>query len=301
MQQKLQVRTSMQGKIIKGIAGFYYVHVEACGVYECKAKGIFRNRKIKPLVGDNVDIEILDQDKFLGNINEILPRTNELIRPASANIDQAMIIFAITNPEPNFNLLDRFLVMMDYQNVPTTICFNKVDLVDQAKMDELTKIYQGCGCNIIYISTYEKTGIDRVKEVLEHKTTVLAGPSGVGKSSLTNLILPDANMETGGISRIGRGRHTTRHSEIFNVHGDTYIMDTPGFTSMNLPELEKEEIRFYFPEFTPYEGQCRFHGCVHVNEPDCQVKQAVQDHLISQNRYDSYVSIYNERKDQKKY
>lgn len=293
--------SSMRGKIIKGIAGFYYVHVEACGIYECKAKGIFRNRKIKPLVGDNVEIEILDQDKFLGNIENILPRKNELIRPASANIDQAMVIFAITNPEPNYNLLDRFLVMMDYQDVPTVICFNKIDLSTQSQMDHLRKVYRDCGSELLFISTYDQTGIEEVRNIMAHKTTVLAGPSGVGKSSLTNLILPDAAMETGGVSRIGRGRHTTRHSEIFHIADDSYLMDTPGFTSMNLPEIEKEQLRFYFPEFTKYEGECRFNGCVHVNEPDCTVKQAVEEERIDKQRYDSYVQIYEELKSQKKY
>lgn len=291
----------MQGKIIKGIAGFYYVHAQDNVIYECKAKGIFRNRKIKPLVGDNVDIEILDADKEKGNIVDILTRKNELIRPASANIDQSMIIFAAANPRPNFNLLDKFLVMMDYQDVPTVICFNKCDMVSEEEQKELEDIYSGCGCKVIFTSTFTGYGMDIVKELLKHKTTVLAGPSGVGKSSLTNLILPEAKMETGGVSRIGRGRHTTRHSEIFNVENDTYIMDTPGFTSLNIPTMEKEDIRLYFPEFDQYEGTCRFNGCVHVNEPDCSVKAAVADRHINKKRYDSYVNIYNELKEQKRY
>ena len=221
----------MQGKIIKGIAGFYYVYAEETDtIYECKAKGIFRNRKVKPLVGDLVAIEVLDEEQAKGNITEILPRKNELIRPASANVDQAMVIFAAANPEPNFHLLDRFLVMMDYQNVPTVICFNKEDLIGADEKEHLREIYAGADCQIVFTSTYEKTGIDKVCEILEGKTTVLAGPSGVGKSSMTNLLLPDARMETGGISKIGRGRHTTRHSEIFHISGRSYLMDTPGFT-----------------------------------------------------------------------
>ena len=253
----------MQGKIIKGIAGFYYVHVEACGIYECKAKGIFRNKKIKPLVGDNVLIDVIDEDNKKGNISDILERKNELIRPASANIDQAMVIFAVKSPEPNYNLLDRFILMMDYQDVPTVVVFNKTDLVEEKDIEELRKIYEKCGCKVIFISAYDNTGIDILMDTLKDKTTILAGPSGVGKSSLTNIILPDRKEEgeiskTGDVSRIGRGRHTTRHSEIFNVTGSTYICDTPGFTSLNLPELEKEQVRFYFNEFDEYEGTCRF-------------------------------------------
>ena len=295
----------MQGKIIKGIAGFYYVHVEACGIYECKAKGIFRNKKIKPLVGDNVLIDVIDEDNKKGNISDILERKNELIRPASANIDQAMVIFAVKSPEPNYNLLDRFILMMDYQDVPTVVVFNKTDLVEEKDIEELRKIYEKCGCKVIFISAYDNTGIDILMDTLKD-TTILAGPSGVGKSSLTNIILPDRKEEgeiskTGDVSRIGRGRHTTRHSEIFNVTGSTYICDTPGFTSLNLPELEKEQVRFYFNEFDEYEGTCRFNGCVHINEPDCAVKMAVEKGVISRRRYTSYVELYEEIKNQKKY
>ena len=296
----------MQGKIIKGIAGFYYVHVEACGIYECKAKGIFRNKKIKPLVGDNVLIDVIDEDNKKGNISDILERKNELIRPASANIDQAMVIFAVKSPEPNYNLLDRFILMMDYQDVPTVVVFNKTDLVEEKDIKELRKIYEKCGCKVIFISAYDNTGIDILIDTLKDKKTIMAGPSGVGKSSLTNIILPDRKEEgeiskTGDVSRIGRGRHTTRHSEIFNVTGSTYICDTPGFTSLNLPELEKEQVRFYFNEFDEYEGTCRFNGCVHINEPDCAVKMAVEKGVISRRRYTSYVELYEEIKNQKKY
>ena len=296
----------MQGKIIKGIAGFYYVDVAGSGVYECKAKGIFRNKKIKPLVGDNVLIDVIDEDNKKGNISDILERKNELIRPASANIDQAMVIFAVKSPEPNYNLLDRFILMMDYQDVPTVVVFNKTDLVEEKDIEELRKIYEKCGCKVIFISAYDNTGIDILMDTLKDKTTILAGPSGVGKSSLTNIILPDRKEEgeiskTGDVSRIGRGRHTTRHSEIFNVTGSTYICDTPGFTSLNLPELEKEQVRFYFNEFDEYEGTCRFNGCVHINEPDCAVKMAVEKGVISRRRYTSYVELYEEIKNQKKY
>ena len=285
-----------QGKIIKGIAGFYYVHVDSLGVYECKAKGIFRKQDIKPLVGDNVIIEVLDEDNRIGNITEILPRTSELIRPAAANVDQALVIFAITNPEPNFNLLDRFLVMMDYQNLPTVILFNKEDLADDSEKEKVKNIYRDCGCTLLFASAAKEQGLSEVREILMGKTTILAGPSGVGKSSLTNYLLQKSTMETGDVSRIGRGRHTTRHSEIFCMEKDSYICDSPGFTSLMLPDIEAGELRYYYPEFAWYEGKCRFNGCVHVNEPDCAVKSAVEEGIICRERYDSYLCLYDELK-----
>ena len=197
---------------MKGIAGFYYVDVEESGIYECKAKGMFRKEGQKPLVGDLVEIEILDEAEKTGNMTRILPRKNELIRPAVANIDQALVIFSITHPEPNLNLLDRFLVMMGIQGVPVTICFNKVDLGDEDLVETYRKIYETAGYRVAFISTYEETGLEQVRKILRGKTTVLAGPSGVGKSSLTNCIQPCAAMETGDISqKIERVKHTTRH------------------------------------------------------------------------------------------
>ena len=285
-----------QGKIIKGIAGFYYVHVDSLGVYECKAKGIFRKQDIKPLVGDNVIIEVLDEDNRIGNITEIFPRTSELIRPAAANVDQALVIFAITNPEPNFNLLDRFLVMMDYQNLPTVILFNKEDLADDSEKERVKNIYRDCGCTLLFASAAKEQGLSEVREILMGKTTILAGPSGVGKSSLTNYLMQESTMETGDVSRIGRGRHTTRHSEIFCMEKDSYICDSPGFTSLMLPDIEAGELRYYYPEFAWYEGKCRFNGCVHVNEPDCAVKSAVEEGIICRERYDSYLCLYDELK-----
>ena len=292
----------MRGKIIKGIAGFYYVDVVESGVYECKAKGIFRKEKIKPLVGDDVEIEILDEEEKSGNITEILPRKNELIRPASANVDQALVVFAVAKPSPHFHLLDRFLVMMEIQEIPAVLCFNKEDIGKEEEIDKLREVYESCGYPCLFISVKEKSNIDQVMELLRGKTTVIAGPSGVGKSSLINLLQPEAKMETGAVSRkIARGRHTTRHAELFPIDEDSYIMDTPGFSSLYLPEMEKEDLKYYFPEFRDYEGQCRFQGCDHIHEPDCAVKEAVEQGKIHPVRYVDYQDIYQELKDRRRY
>lgn len=290
----------MQGKIIKGIAGFYYVHVVHSGIYECKAKGVFRNKKIKPLVGDNVEIEILDEGNRKGNIINIYDRENELIRPAVSNISQALVVFAIANPMPNLNLLDRFLVMMERNEIDTIICFNKIDLVDEEEILKLRDIYVKAGYHVMFTSTKENMGIEEVLRVIDGKTTAFAGPSGVGKSSLLNALIPEANSQTGEISeKIKRGKHTTRHTEIFNVSDDTYLMDTPGFSSLYVNDFEKEELKNYFREFIEYNNGCRFTGCVHVNEPDCLVKEAVENGGINRSRYDNYILMYEEIKNKK--
>jgi ribosome biogenesis GTPase len=292
----------MKGKIVKGISGFYYVHVAETGIYECKAKGIFRNQKIKPLVGDDVEIVVLDEEKKIGNVEKILPRTRELIRPAVANIDMALVIFAAAKPDPNFNLLDRFLCMMEYQKVPVTICFNKCDLVTEEQREVLRKIYKLAGYELLFTSAKTQENVEKLKSVLQGKMTAVAGPSGVGKSSLINDLQDAVQMQTGGISdKIERGKHTTRHSQIIPIAENTYIMDTPGFSSMDLPGFSKEDLWTCYPEFVRFEPECRFIGCSHIGEPDCGVKTALAEGKISQVRYDNYVQLYQEMKNMRKY
>ena len=292
----------MQGKIVKGISGFYYVHVVESGIYECKAKGIFRQQKMKPLVGDDVEIDIISEEKKTGNVAAILPRKNALIRPAVANVDQALLIFAAASPNPNFNLLDRFLVMMGRQDVPVILCFNKCDLITEEQKQEIEAIYEVSGCKILFVSAKKELGLKELQEILEGKTTTVAGPSGVGKSSLINLLAPEACMETGEISKkIERGRHTTRHAELIQLKGDGYIMDTPGFSSLYLPEMEKEGLQDCYPEFAAFEPYCRFQGCSHISEPDCGVKEALSERKIHPVRYENYCQLYGELKDRKKY
>jgi len=292
----------MQGKIVRGIAGFYYVNVSEFGIVECKAKGVFRNRNVKPLVGDNVCLEILDKEKLSGNIIKIMERKNRLLRPAVANVDQAVVIFAVSFPKPNLNLLDRFWLMMELQDIPTVICFNKADDKERTEVDEMAGHYEKSGSRVLVTSTVSGEGIAELRKILSGKTTVFAGPSGVGKSTVMNTLFPEANMETGEISdKIKRGRHTTRHSELFYLGQDTYVMDTPGFTSLSLPDIEKEELKEYYPEFSRYRDGCRFQGCVHISEPDCQVKQAFSEGMISPVRYENYKQFFKEIGLRKKY
>ena len=286
----------MQGKIIKGIAGFYYVDTED-GIFECRAKGIFRNQKVKPLVGDLVELEVLSQEEKEGSVISILPRKSELIRPAVANVDQALVIFALVSPKPNFNLLDRFLVLMEKQGIPALICMNKTDLASDEMIAEVRERYRTSGYPLLFVSAAQKEGIEAIREYLRGKTTTVAGPSGVGKSSLINLLQDGVQMQTGAVSeKIERGRHTTRHTELMWVEEDTYILDTPGFSSIELFGIEKEELGDYFPEIAAHAGNCRFRGCAHLAEPDCAVKEAVDNGEISKGRYENYQLFYEDLK-----
>lgn len=292
----------MQGKIMKGIAGFYYVYGEDGEIYECKAKGIFRKDNQKPLVGDDVEITVLDEKEKEGNLIRILPRRNSLIRPAVANVDQAFVIFAMEDPRPNFMLLDRFLIMMEREGVPAVICFNKTDLAAQEELEFLYQTYQKCGYQVILASAKNGEGMEEIRKTLVGKTTVVAGPSGVGKSSLTNMLQGDVQMETGEISKkLKRGRHTTRHSQVIPVAENTYLMDTPGFSSLYITDMEESELKDYFREFQKYEGQCRFQGCRHIHEPGCAVKEALENQEISSLRYEDYLGLYEELKEKRRY
>ena len=282
----------MTGKIVKGIAGFYYVDTVK-GTFECKAKGSFRNCNLKPLVGDNVEIDVVDEAGLIGNVSKILQRKTEMIRPASANVDQALVIFALKSPDPNLNLLDRFLIYMESMDIPSIIVFNKDDISDDGFKDEVRSAYLNAGYPAFFISARENKGIDEIKKLLNGKTSVVAGPSGVGKSTFINLIVGSPMMETGEISRkTERGKHTTRHAELMKAGEDTYIMDTPGFTSLDIFGAEKETLKFFYNEFKDYEGKCRFLDCRHIKEPDCAVKDAVDKGLISKIRYENYRGIY---------
>lgn len=292
----------MEGRIVKGIAGFYYVCGEDGVVYECKAKGSFRREHKKPLVGDMVTIDKIAEHPPTGNIVRLHERKNELIRPAVANIDQALVIFAMTEPKPNYQLLDRFLIMMERQKIPCLICMNKVDLSTPTEWENVRRQYADAGYRILFTSTKTGAGMEELRTYLSGKTTTVAGPSGVGKSSIVNEILQQSVMETGELSeKIRRGKNTTRLSFFHAVDAHTFLLDTPGFTSLELPDMEKEELRFFYPEMDAYEGTCRFVGCMHVSEPDCAVKQAVSSGALQRERYERYVQLFDELRQRRRY
>ena len=280
---------------MKGIGGFYYVYVEGSGLYECRARGIFRNKKMKPNVGDVVDIDILSEEEKTGNLIKIYKRKNQLIRPMAANVDQALVIFAVHEPEPNFHLLNRFLITMEQQEIPVIICFNKTDLATTEQMQQLEKDYENSGCQVIFQAAATGEGITQIEELLRGKTTIMAGPSGVGKSSTLNCISKEKQMETGAVSeKIKRGKHTTRHSELYDLAGG-FVADTPGFSSLSFINMTKEDIRDNFIEFNEYKDECKYRDCMHVNEDDCEIKRKVKENIILKSRYENYVKFIEEK------
>lgn len=284
----------MTGRIIRGIGGLYYVTANN-SIYECSARGKFRKERITPTVGDFVTFTILDEDNKKGALDSIEKRKNSLIRPRVANIDTAIITFAAASPNINMDLLDRFLILAETQKIPNiVICINKSDLVNNEVRQDFNRIY-GNIYPVVYVSAKMNTGIKTLKSLIKG-VTVFAGPSGVGKSSLINNLVPKSNRQTGEISKkIERGKHTTREVELLNMDNNIYIVDSPGFTSLTLDYIEAEDVQYYFREFDPYLGQCRFFDCAHISEPDCAVKEQIGKD-ISKERYDRFIHLYNELK-----
>lgn len=282
-----------KGIIIKGIAGFYYVELQDGRVLECKARGKFRREKLAPVVGDRVIVEIIDEKH--GVINEIEDRRSQLIRPQVANVDQAVVVFALKNPEISFTLLDKLLLLIEHNNLTSIICLNKSDLDQENLFGKIEKLYSGIGYKVIRTNGKTGEGIDDLKFQLNNKISVFAGPSGVGKSTLFNKLQSKVKMETGDVSsKISRGKHTTRHAELIEIEEGTYIVDTPGFSSIDLSFMEADELQFAFKEFQNHLDKCRFSSCMHNKEKECGVKNAVENGEISRERYKAYVEILQE-------
>ncbi len=286
---------NINGIIIKGIGGFYYVEAADGIVYECRARGVFRKEKITPLAGDRVEITVESNNK--NSIDKILERRNFFKRPPIANVDTLVIVSSVCDPRPNLLIIDRLTAVASYKNVEPIIVFTKDDL---QSANEFVKIYTNAGFKTFAVSNETGEGIEKVKSIIDGGITVFTGNSGVGKSSLINRMYPDFCLETGEISRkLGRGRHTTRHVELFKV-GSGYIADTPGFSSLDFETndlIKKDELAFCFPDFAYYIGSCRFSTCAHVNDKGCSLVEAVKSGDVERTRHESYVTMYNEVKD----
>lgn len=280
----------MEGIIIKGIGGFYYVKVDN-EIFECKARGKFRKNGMSPIVGDMVKITL---DKGKGAIEEIKERKNELIRPLVSNITQAFVVFALKNPEINLELLNKFLLQCEIKRIKAVVCFNKTDLLENHEENEAVQMVKKSGYEYIFLNAKEGKGLEAVTNRLKNNVTVFCGPSGVGKSTILNNIVGKDVMETGEISeKLKRGKHTTRHSELVEVC-EGFVVDTPGFSSITLNIDSKEDLKDYFPEFWDYEHQCKFNGCLHYKEPGCVVKEALENKEIDKNRYNFYIKTLEE-------
>ena len=288
----------MTGTIMKGIGGFYYVK---CGetVYSCRARGRFRKDGQTPMVGDKVKIEITDDEVKEGYIIEIAPRKNWFVRPPVANIDMLLVTFAVREPDPALELIDKLTVSALFQRVDCAVCINKMEL-NRDKAADLAKEYALAGFSVVVCSAKTGEGVDNLKSLLKGKVTALAGSSGVGKSSLLNAMGENFSLKTGTVSdKIKRGKHTTRHTELFPLSFGGFVFDTPGFGSFDVEKMKAQDLSDLFPEISKNAGQCRFPGCRHITEPNCSVKEALEKGEIGQNRYKSYCALYESLKDVK--
>lgn len=278
----------MIGRIIKIVSNDYTVKCEDGNTYICKARGVFRNKKITPLVGDFVKIT---KEKNL--IEEIMKRKNELIRPPVSNIDIALVVTSAKEPDFSSNLLDKMIDIIEFNNIMPVICISKYDLLDNTKeMDEIITYYKKIGYKV-----FINTQIEEIKKIFKDNVTILTGQTGVGKSSLINKLEKSMDLKTGEISKaLGRGKHTTRHTELFELF-DGYVADTPGFSSLNFIGMNKEDIRDNFIEFNEYKDKCKYRDCMHVNEDDCEIKRRVSNNEILKSRYDNYVKFILEKRE----
>lgn len=293
------VENLVSGLIIKGIGGFYYIRVQD-KVFECKARGKFRNNNKIPLPGDKVEISILDENKRIGSIEKILERTSLVVRPCVANVDTIIIVVSTNSPEPDYLLLDKLLVYAESMSIKPVICVNKTDLDYDNVLIKIKEIYVNTGYEIIGTSCFTNTGCAKLKKAIGKGIAIFSGISGSGKSTLINNIMESVVMETGALSKkLSRGKHTTRHAELIELDTGGFIADTPGFSSFKLDKIKADEIELFFPEFKKYLNCCKYTGCHHISEPECKIKEALENNKISQERYNRYVEFFEMLKDRK--
>lgn len=284
----------INGRIVKGVGGLYSIDTKQ-GVYSCKARGVFRKDEITPLIGDFVSISIISEYDKQGMIEDIHDRKNQLLRPKVSNIDQSILVFSTVSPIINFDLLDRLIILSEEQNLEILICINKTDISNREECIKIERNYTNIGYKVVLLSTKSKTGLEDLRILIKNKVSVFSGPSGVGKSSIVNSIVPSTNMETGVLSlKNNRGKHTTRHSQLIKAFDKSYIVDSPGFTSLFLDHISPERLAYLFKEFRPFINNCKFNDCKHINEPNCSIKEHIDDKHITKERYDRYVSLFNE-------
>lgn len=286
-----------EGLILKGIGGFYQVQGDT-GLFECKTRGIFRKKGITPLPGDYVHFSITNETLHEGWIEEIEQRKNSFVRPPVANVKQVAVVMTSSSPEPDYLLVDKLLITALQSNIEPILIINKIDLTDTENLQRMEAIYAPAGFAVIPMSKVTMQGYENLHDKLRDSCTVFAGQSGVGKSTILNIIMDEWVMETNTVSeKIQRGRHTTRHVQLLPLDCKGYVVDTPGFSSFSLEGLKYDELAWYYPEFERYREDCRFHGCSHINEPDCAVKNAVKAEEIPSRRYECYKKLYEELKE----
>jgi len=281
------MKDMLTGRIVKGVGGNYYVMTEI-GEFVCQARGLFRKKGISPIVGDFVEISVIDCAKATGYLQKIMPRKNELVRPKVANIDQVVLVCAVV-PQINLDVVDGFLMVCEKQGLDVILCINKVDLDVNKQYLDAGRAYEMAGYEVLYTSAEQSVGLENLRAAMDDKATILAGPSGVGKSSILNALFPQFTLEVGGLSeKIGRGKHTTRHTSLLEVGNGTYVVDSPGFTSFSIAHIDKRQLQYCYREFKPYLDNCYYVDCIHVSEHDCAVKERVGID-IDIGRYERYV------------
>jgi len=291
----------MKGTIVKAISSFYYVEI-GDKIYECRTKGSFKHKNIELAVGDKVEISVSDEANAKGMIVDSVKRKNFMQRPPIANVTQAILVFSIKSPDPNLSLIDRFMVTAQAQDVEIVICLNKIDLDTDNMVEQIRENYRNTGYPVVPICAQTGDNIDALKQYLQGNITIVAGPSGAGKSTLINKLVENVKLKTGEVSaKIGRGRHTTRYIELLKIDKNSFIADSPGFSSINLDKVEERDLKEYFTDFHEYDVDCKFgNKCIHENEPGCMVKNAVEKKLLPEKRYQSYIQLLNEIREQNK-